>query len=96
MRADLRATEKRSFCPIKGQATYFDLHDSEGSLETDLPLSLEAYECSVLERALREAHGDATLAARRLGIGRSTLYRKLARHGIRTGGSRGVPVRRID
>jgi DNA-binding NtrC family response regulator len=46
----------------------------------DLPLSLDAYERSVLERALAESEGDAGLAARRLGIGRSTLYRKLAKH----------------
>src|SRR5690606_23455115 len=49
----------------------------------DLPLSLEAYERSALERALRESGGNATEAARRLGIGRSTFYRKLGRHGLR-------------
>ena len=48
-----------------------------------LPLDLEAYERCALERALRECGGDASLAARRLGIGRSTLYRKLAHHGLR-------------
>jgi DNA-binding NtrC family response regulator len=45
----------------------------------EIPLSLEAYERCALERALREAGGDARAAARRLGIGRSTFYRKLAR-----------------
>ena len=53
-----------------------------------LPLSLEAYERCALERALREAEGDARSAARRLGIGRSTFYRKLARFGIRERGER--------
>lgn len=48
-----------------------------------LPLSLDAYEKRALERALDETAGDAGLAARRLGIGRSTLYRKLAKHGLR-------------
>ncbi len=48
----------------------------------DLPLSLGAYEKAALQRALEETQGDASEAARRLGIGRSTLYRKLARHGI--------------
>jgi DNA-binding NtrC family response regulator len=48
-----------------------------------LPLSLARYECAALERALAEAHGDARTAARLLGIGRSTLYRKLGRHGLR-------------
>ena len=49
---------------------------SLGQLEPTRP-SLEA-----LERAVRETGGDANEAARRLGIGRSTLYRKLAKHGI--------------
>ena len=50
--------------------------------EDGLPLSLEAYERRALERALREEDGDATAAARRLGIGRSTFYRKLAKQGV--------------
>jgi two-component system response regulator HydG len=50
----------------------------------ELPLSLEAYERCAIERALREAGGDATEAARRLRIGRSTFYRKLSKHGIFT------------
>jgi DNA-binding NtrC family response regulator len=48
-----------------------------------IPLSLEHYESAALERALAETHGDARAAARLLGIGRSTLYRKLGRHGLR-------------
>jgi len=58
-----------------------------------VPLSLEAYERCAIERALRETRGDAAEAARRLGIGRSTFYRKLSRHGIiarRGPGSGGV------
>ena len=50
----------------------------------DLPLSLDAYERCALERALRETGGDATRAARLLGIGRSTFYRRLAHHGVPT------------
>jgi DNA-binding NtrC family response regulator len=53
--------------------------------EDELPLSLEAYERCALERSLRESGGDVTQAARCLGIGRSTLYRKLAEHGIGPG-----------
>jgi DNA-binding NtrC family response regulator len=49
-------------------------------LSADVPLSLEAYERCALERALAESGGDAAEAARRLGIGRSTFYRKLGRH----------------
>ena len=52
------------------------------SLPPDLPLSLAAYERCVIQRALAESSGDATRAAAKLGIGRSTFYRKLAKHGL--------------
>ena len=57
-----------------------------------LPISLDAYERCVLERALDGSRGDASAAARLLGIGRSTLYRKLAKHGLLPG-RRGEPSR---
>ena len=53
---------------------------------TDLPISLDAYERCALERALAECAGDVSAAARILGLGRSTLYRKLAKHDIVAGG----------
>ena len=56
-------------------------------VEDRLPLSLDAYEKRVLERALEETRGDATAAAKKLGIGRSTFYRKLAKHGVRARGA---------
>ena len=56
-----------------------------------IPTSLEAYECSVLERALSESGGDATAAANLLGIGRSTFYRKLSKHGLTPSRSGGNP-----
>ena len=59
------------------------------STAEQLPLSFEAYERAVLERALRENGGEASSAARCLGIGRSTFYRKLSRHGIQLGGRGG-------
>ena len=59
-----------------------------------LPLSLGAYERCALERALREAGGNASQAAQRLGVGRSTFYRKLARHGLRHP-EIGVPGQRL-
>ena len=69
------------------RASSDDAADGDG-----LPLSLDAYERAALERALSESGGDAGLAARRLGLGRSTFYRKLAKHGIepraRRGGAR--------
>jgi two-component system response regulator HydG len=58
---------------------------------TDAPVSLEAYERCALERALWECGGDATAAAARLGIGRSTFYRKLAKHDLSPGRNGGGP-----
>jgi len=55
---------------------------SEATTTSTVPLTLEAYERLALERALYEAAGDAAEAARRLGIGRSTFYRKAAKLGV--------------
>jgi two-component system response regulator HydG len=60
-----------------------------GGAADHLPLSLGAYERAALERALRECGGDARAAARCLGIGRSTFYRRLARHGVSSAGRGG-------
>ena len=54
-------------------------------LPEGLELSLTSYERACLCEALRQADGDVPRAARLLGVGRSTLYRKLSRHGIATG-----------
>jgi transcriptional regulator of acetoin/glycerol metabolism len=66
----------------------------EPPLTTGGPVSIRAYERLALERALAAEGGDVIAAARRLGIGKSTLYRKLAGHGIEpTAASRSRPSR---
>ena len=56
------------------------LHAPSVATLPELPLSLDAYERCVLERALQECKGDAKRAANLLGLGRSTMYRKMAQH----------------
>ncbi|HVU03727.1 MAG TPA: sigma-54 dependent transcriptional regulator [Polyangiaceae bacterium] len=47
-----------------------------------LDTAVRAAEKGAIERALRHAKGNRAVAARLLGIGRATLYKKLAEHGI--------------
>ena len=47
------------------------------------PISLDHYEMKCLLRALDDVEGDKLAAARLLKVGKSTLYRKLKRFGIR-------------
>lgn len=52
-------------------------------LGSDESRSFEDGERTVLRQALAQAGGNASQAARRLGIGRATLYRRMARAGLR-------------
>jgi two-component system response regulator HydG len=82
--ADLPMGRNRRAGPVV--ARRIAIEDAEAPELGALPLSLDAYERSALERALQEAGGNATDAAHRLGIGRSTFYRKLGKHGLRAPG----------
>lgn len=53
---------------------------AEHSLEPEELLSLEELERRAIGRALRETSGDKLAAARLLGIGKTTLYRKLKQY----------------
>ncbi len=50
------------------------------------PLTLEELERLAIEAALERAHGNLSEVSRVLGIGRTTLYAKLRRYGLRGGG----------
>jgi DNA-binding NtrC family response regulator len=56
---------------------------STGPLTTDLRATLNAVEQGLLERAVREHHGNLTAAGRALGIERNLLRYKLRKHGLR-------------
>ena len=47
------------------------------------PMSLEELEKAAIVRALESNRGNLSDVARQLGIGRSTLYRKLEQYGLR-------------
>jgi len=52
------------------------------SISEDMPLSFDAYEKLVIERALAAAKGDIAAAAKILEVGVSTLYRKMKKLGV--------------
>jgi len=83
-----RAKAESDLRPHRGEEHARDDRATAGWLESNLPLSLDAYEKAALERALVVSWGDAAEAARVLGIGRSTFYRKAGKHGIHLGGPR--------
>jgi DNA-binding NtrC family response regulator len=56
---------------------------SEPQAIEDLPLTLADLERWAVRRALRDKDGRLSEAAKALGIGRTTLYRKLQKYGLR-------------
>jgi two-component system response regulator AtoC len=56
----------------------------QGPVSSIQPLdeTMRLAERNAIERALRHAKGNRTLAARLLGVGRATLYVKLEEHGL--------------
>ena len=52
------------------------------SADGDEPATLEMMERRAILRTLEETKGDKLAAARRLGIGKTTLYRKLKQYGV--------------
>ena len=59
------------------QQSYFA--DDDNSLKS---LNLSDVEREVIKQAVRKSNGNLTKAAEELGIGRTTLYRKMEEYGI--------------
>jgi transcriptional regulator of acetoin/glycerol metabolism len=67
---------------LTGQITVADLPESCHATSRRVLSPWEAMERDAIVRALREANGDKIEAARRLGISRATIYRKIRAFGI--------------
>ena len=61
---------------------HFDGHGSIGAPLLDTRLTLLELEKQHIERVLQEEHGKVEIAAKRLGIPRSSLYQKIKKHQI--------------
>lgn len=66
------------------RAEHLPLEPAPGAAarEDDGVTALDTAEASLVRRALAEFDGNISLAARRLGVARSTLYRMMRRHGL--------------
>lgn len=80
--------------PITGARIRTVLHERPGALAGAEVVPLRQVERDYLCAALLRCDGNQTLAARRLGIGRSTLFRKLRELGLEGHGVVGRPPRR--
>ena len=67
-------TDKQATCRSKD---ILELNDNKGEI-----ITLEAAESLIIEHAIEKYDGRMSEIARRLGIGRSTLYRKLRDYGL--------------
>ncbi|MCP3920497.1 MAG: response regulator [bacterium] len=78
-----RSTEAGATGPLLASANASDLPLNVWDITDEDPISLDFYEKQVLVRALHVCSGDRLAAARLLNVGKSTLYRKLKRFGIK-------------
>jgi transcriptional regulator of acetoin/glycerol metabolism len=54
----------------------------EATSDDSAELNLENLEARTIREAIAKHEGNLSRAARELGLGRTTLYRKMAKHGI--------------
>ena len=77
---DVRRREIQEIHDAAGAAVH--LISSKGVADSRGDQELRALERDHIARVLAELHGNKLAAAKRLGISRRTLYRRLARHGL--------------
>jgi DNA-binding NtrC family response regulator len=69
----------QGFLTAAGKAKVSEI-PSNPPTEVDMPLNFEAAEQNLIQRAVTAAGGNVAAAARMLGINRTSLYRKMAKH----------------
>ncbi|GAC1446450.1 MAG: hypothetical protein NVSMB56_05250 [Pyrinomonadaceae bacterium] len=81
---DLPETINRAFQTMSAPARLVREHAAQNSdtanIEIPIPASMDDIERRAIEATLQHTNGDKTRAARTLGIGRKTLYRKLEQY----------------
>ena len=60
----------------------FQLSSTSPTVEAEKVLNLMTVEKEVIRQAVMKSNGNLTLAAEELGIGRTTLYRKMDEYGL--------------
>jgi transcriptional regulator with GAF, ATPase, and Fis domain len=73
------------YAPPSGSTRSAGVELPATQLSTSLTDELDAYERTLIMRALSAANGNITAAARRLQTDRPNLYRRMRRLGIETG-----------
>jgi DNA-binding NtrC family response regulator len=63
-------------------ASDFQLSPASAPIEIEKTLNLTTVEKEVIRQAVMKSNGNLTLAAEELGIGRTTLYRKMDEYGL--------------
>ena len=66
--------------PFHGEARLSS--NSESDIETGNVFKLSRLEKQTIEQALRQYGGNLTKVAKALGLGRTTLYRKMEKYGL--------------
>jgi hypothetical protein len=82
MDALARALAPPAWAPLARQQARLPLEQSSSIVS--LRDAVQRFECSLIERALKDAAGNKTEAARQLRLSRQGLYRKLRAHGLMT------------
>jgi DNA-binding protein Fis len=80
--AEAVASLERAATALRGEALAEEWGVLDVKTGIDLYQEVRRFETRLIERALREAEGNQTRAARLLGLNKTTLHEKIKRYGI--------------